>query len=218
MDLYCNLNESAGYYTTAVRPHTAEPSPEPTLLSAGVASPIGTRDHDAPTTSRPRASFITDDTKSAHSRGNSWASFSHELLYEFPISLAMAATLQEAREEPTVVTRARTNSFPLPKSGATLDMAFFLKNTGPTSPRKAGSKDKINLKRMGLGIFKKRRDEEGSGQKAVYNSPPHDRAEPKVTLQGIPLALKCIDFFTDTGQERNIYKQLHIPHHSKSKV
>lgn len=97
----------------------------------------------------------------------------------------MAATIQEPREEPTTTARARKNSIPLPKSGATLDMAFFLKNASPNADGKAVVlKDKANLKRMGLGIFKKKREEDASNQKAVYNSPPHDRAEPKVTQQG----------------------------------
>lgn len=184
MDLLCNPDESAGDSTAAVRPRTYVPPPEPTLSSADPTSPTGTSDHDVPTTPSYGASFITDEIKSTHSRGDSWASSSHELLYEFPISLGTAATMQEAHKELTTTTRARKSSLPLSRSGATLDMAFLFKSTGPTSPGEAASKDKVNLKRMGLGIFKKRRDDEGSNQKAVYNSPPHDRAEPKVTLQG----------------------------------
>lgn len=93
--------------------------------------------------------------------------------------------MQEPREEPTVAARARKTSIPLPKSGATLDMAFFLKNTGPNADGKVVvPKDKVNLKRMGLGIFKKKREEDTSNQKTIYNSPPRDRAEPKVTQQG----------------------------------
>ena len=188
MGIHCNPDESVGYSTAAVRPRTNVPSPEPTSSSANSASLTGTSDHDAPTTPRHGASFTTDETNYTHSRGDSWVSFSHELLYEFPISLGMAAAVQEARDEPTAATRARKGSLPLPRSSATLDMAFFLKNTGPASPGKVISKDKVNLKRMGLGIFKKRRDEDVSNQKAVSNSPPHDRAEPKVTLQGIPFS------------------------------
>ncbi|KAE9990590.1 hypothetical protein EG327_001233 [Venturia inaequalis] len=185
MDPIRNHDGSPGDSTAAVRPRTDVPSPEPTLSSANSASPTGTSFHDAPITPLNATSFITDETKSTHSRGDSWASFSHELLYEFPISLGMAATIQEPREEPTTTARARKNSIPLPKSGATLDMAFFLKNASPNADGKAVVlKDKVNLKRMGLGIFKKKREEDASNQKAVYNSPPHDRAEPKVTQQG----------------------------------
>jgi hypothetical protein len=184
MDLLRKSDELVGDSTAAVRPRTDATSLDPTLSSANAAFPTRTSDHDAPTTPSHSASFIIDETKSIHSRGDSCASISHELLYEFPISLGMAATMQEAREEPMATMRARKSSFHLPRSGATLDMAFFLKNTGPTSPGKAAPKDKVNLKKMGLGIFKKRRDDYGSNQKAVYNSPPHDRAEPKVTLQG----------------------------------
>lgn len=185
MDLIRNPDGPAGDSTAAVRPRTDAPSPEPTLSSANSASLSGESEHGAPTTPLHSTSFITDETKPTHSRGDSWASFSHELLYEFPISLGIAATMQEPREEPTVVTKARKSSIALPKSGATLDMAFFLKNTGPNADGKTTPKDKVNLKRMGLGIFKKKREEDASNQKAVYNSPPHDRAEPKVTLQGI---------------------------------
>ncbi|KAE9970677.1 hypothetical protein BLS_004788 [Venturia inaequalis] len=205
MDPIRNHDGSPGDSTAAVRPRTDVPSPEPTLSSANSASPTGTSFHDAPITPLNATSFITDETKSTHSRGDSWASFSHELLYEFPISLGMAATIQEPREEPTTTARARKNSIPLPKSGATLDMAFFLKNASPNADGKAVVlKDKVNLKRMGLGIFKKKREEDASNQKAVYNSPPHDRAEPKVTQQdayGTETIDNWISTFSTSNQE-----------------
>jgi hypothetical protein len=185
MDLINTLDGTAGNSTTAVGLGTDVCSSEPALSLVDPATPTGTSNHDAPPTPRHGASSFTDETEPTHSRSNSWSSFSHELLYDFPISLGMAATMQEASEEPTATTKARRSSLLLSRPGATLDMAFFLKNTDPPSSGKVQSKDKVNLKRMGLGIFKKRRSDDGSIQKAVYNSPPHDRAEPKVTLQGI---------------------------------
>ncbi|TID19479.1 hypothetical protein E6O75_ATG06817 [Venturia nashicola] len=194
MDPIRNPDGPTGDSTAAVRPRTGVSSPEPTLSSANSASPTGTTCHDFPTTPLNATSFITDETKSTHSRGDSWASFSHELLYEFPISLGMAATMQEPREEPTAAARARKSSILLPKSGATLDMAFFLKNTSPNADGKTVvSKDKVNIKRMGLGIFKKKREEDTSNQKAVYNSPPRDRVEPKVTQQGSLARVQFLD-------------------------
>ncbi|QDS70313.1 hypothetical protein FKW77_008315 [Venturia effusa] len=194
MDLVHDPNGPAGDSTAAVRSRTGVPSPEPTSSPAHSASPTIVGDHDAPTTPLYSTSFIADETQSTLSQDDSWASFSHELLYEFPVSLGMAATMQEPREEPTAAARARKSSIPLPKSGATLDMAFFLKNTGPDSDGKHFPRDKVNLKRMGLGIFKKKREDDASNQKAVYSSPPHDRAEPKVTLQGSHIVPHPIPF------------------------
>jgi hypothetical protein len=195
IDFGLDPNLRAGDFTTAVNPQNDVPSTAQPKSSADPGFSTGPSSNTYPAAPGHSASFINERPTSTLSRCNSWSSISHALLYEFPISLGMAAAQmqgKESHEEIPAATISKKSSVWLTRPGATWDMAFFLKSTGPPSSKENSSKEepkKVNTK-MGLGIFKKKKDDGAVGEKvclterAVGHSSLEDRVQAKVTLQG----------------------------------
>jgi hypothetical protein len=89
------------------------------------------------------------------------------------------------------VPKKRRPTYLLPRPGATFDMAYFLKNTGPPPPREQGRERRVVSKKKSLTIFKKKKDVAASlGISTSRHMPldsfvPPGRVEQKVTLKGI---------------------------------
>jgi hypothetical protein len=156
--------------TTVFSAFPATPGPSMTIRRKPIARP------------RNRASFNID-RPSTMSRRHSWTS---PCDLDSPVMLVPKFSDDFAgveKQKPALTT--------LPRPGATFEMAYFLKNTGPPPPREFLEKEsRMTAKKKSLTIFKKRRETSstlsGSVVKEVSleNFIPADRVEQKVTMEG----------------------------------
>ncbi|KAF2425817.1 hypothetical protein EJ08DRAFT_663475 [Tothia fuscella] len=161
--------------------------------------------HRKPIAPRQCASFSIDRPISTPSRRHSWAS-SYDLI--------ASGILDNVPKDKDLVKRMQAKAASLPRPGATFDMAYFLKNTGPPPQREDVEREKkIVGKKKSLTIFKKRKEVTFGGvtqtnEKALENFVPPERVEQKVTLNGLFTELMVLrsDFLTELAGK----KYLHI--------
>jgi hypothetical protein len=127
------------------------------------------------------ASFNLDRSESLISRRHSWTSS-----YGF----SAPAMLTPESKNTTLAVRRRRPAALLLRPGATLDMAYFLKNTGPPQPREPSGERRVANKKNTLTLFRKRKDVAASPggptwrEQSLDSFVPPERVEQKVTLKG----------------------------------
>lgn len=100
-----------------------------------------------------------------------------------------------------VAARRKKAAALLPRPGATFDMAYFLKNTGPPPPMEPKRERTPVNKKKSLTIFKKRKDvatlqEAKKSDRSLENFVPSERVEQKVTLNGeLFLSFRVVGFY-----------------------
>jgi hypothetical protein len=149
--------------------------------------------HGNPIAPRHCSSFSIDRPTSTTSRRHSWTS-SYDILT--PSGMLEDMMGDSGNEHVTLKPAPASH---LPRPGATFEMAYFLKNTGPPPPREiVGRGKKIVGTKKSLGMFKKRRDgivarSSLPARKTLDNFIPSERVEQKVTLNGLYSTLNPID-------------------------
>jgi hypothetical protein len=146
------------------------------------AFPVTTTIHGQPTTGPgPRTSFNLERPTSSISRRHSWTS-SYEI--SAPVMLV---------PEDYTPTRAVGQSRPaglLPRLGATFDMAYFIKNTGPPPAKEEFKETRVDNKKKNSTLFRKRKGIAASPERPTWKEKsldgfvPSERVEQKVTLKG----------------------------------
>lgn len=143
--------------------------------------------HRKPIASRQCTSFSLDRPVSTVTRRHSWTASCDILTPSCLLDDMLEVSDNENEEEK----RTDAIHLNLPRPGATFDMAYFIKNTGPPRQRESSERErKIRGKKMSLGMFKRRKDDVVNGsdpdpRKTLDNFVPPERVEQKVTLNGI---------------------------------